>query len=75
VLLLTDRLSTISLILALSETDNLSLQCLSWGRINWEIGMDIYTLLHTKQINKNLLYGTGNSTQCCVMTYVGKESK
>ena len=37
------------------------------GRMNWEIGIDIYTLLCTKQVtNKNLLYGTGNSIQCSV---------
>ena len=30
--------------------------------INWEIGIDMYTPLHTKQItNKDLLYSTGNS--------------
>ena len=34
-----------------------------WGGINWEIGIDIYTLLYIKYItNKNLLYSTGNST-------------
>ena len=35
------------------------------GGINWEIGIDAYTLLlYIKQItNKNLLYSTGNSTQ------------
>ena len=44
--------------------------------INWEIGIDIYTLLYTKQItNKDLLYSIGNSTQYPVMTYMGKESK
>ena len=33
-----------------------------WGRINWEIGIDIYTLLYIKQItNRNPLYSTGNS--------------
>ena len=46
------------------------------GGINWEIGIDIYTLLYTKQItNKGLLRSTGNSTQYSVMTYTGKESK
>ena len=31
--------------------------------INWETGIDIYTLLYVKQItNKDLLYSTGNST-------------
>ena len=34
-----------------------------------EIGTDIYTLLCIKQItNENLLYSTGNSTQCSVVT-------
>ena len=48
----------------------------SGGEVNWEIGIDIYTLLYIKQItNKNLLYITGNSTQYSVMTYVGIESK
>ena len=32
------------------------------GGINWEIGIDIFTLLYVKQItNKGLLYYTGNS--------------
>ena len=36
--------------------------------INWEIGIDIYTLLYIKQIiSKNLLCSTGNSTQYSVM--------
>ena len=31
--------------------------------MNWEIGIDIYTLLYIKQMtNENLLYSTGNST-------------
>ena len=43
--------------------------------INWEIGIDVYTLLYIKQItNKDLQYSTGNSTQYSVMTYMGKES-
>ena len=46
------------------------------GGINWEIGIDIYTLLYIKEItNKDLLYSTGNSTQYSVMAYMGKESK
>ena len=46
------------------------------GGMNWEIGIDIYTLLCIKQItNENLLYSTGNSTQYSVVTYMGKESK
>ena len=44
--------------------------------INWEIGVDIYTLLYIKYItNKKLLYSTGNSTQYSVMTYTETESK
>lgn len=36
-----------------------------WDRMNWEIGIDIYLLLYIKQkINENLLYSTGDSTQC-----------
>ena len=31
--------------------------------MNWEIGIDIYTLICIKQItNENVLYSTGNST-------------
>ena len=39
--------------------------------MNWEIGIDIYTLLvlGIKEItNENLLYSTGNSTQCSMVT-------
>ena len=44
------------------------------GGINWETAIDIYTLL--KQMsNKNLLFITGNSTQYCVMIYMGTKSK
>ena len=33
------------------------------GGINWEIGIEIYTLIRIKWItNENLLYSTGNST-------------
>ena len=45
----------------------------SMGEINWESGIDIYTLLEIKQVtNKDLLYSTGNSTQYSVMAYMGK---
>ena len=40
------------------------------GAMNWEIKIDIYTLLilYIKQItNENLLYSSGNSTQCSVV--------
>ena len=44
--------------------------------INWEIGIDIYTLLYIKQItNNDLLYSAGNSTQYSVMVYNGKGVK
>lgn len=36
------------------------------GGRSWEIGVDIYTVLYTKQItNMDPLYSTGNSTLCC----------
>ena len=42
---------------------------LNWDELNWEIGIDIYTLLCIKEItNENLLYTMGNSTQCSVVT-------
>ena len=45
-------------------------------RINWEIGIDIDTLLYIKQItNKNLLYSIRNYIQYSVMTYIETESK
>ena len=39
--------------------------------MNWEIGVDIYILLIIcikQRTNENLLYSTGNSTQCSVVT-------
>ena len=45
------------------------------GRDKLEIGIDIYTPLYIKEINKGLLYSTGNSTQYSVMTCMGKESQ
>ena len=46
------------------------------GGVNQKMGIDIYTLLYTKQItNKDLLYSTGNSTQYSVMTSMEKEFK
>ena len=42
--------------------------------LGWEFGIDIFTLLYLKQItNKDLLNSTGNSAQCSVKTYIGKE--
>ena len=44
--------------------------------VNWEIGINIYTLLYKKQItNKDLMYSTGNSIQYSAMAYMGKQSK
>ena len=48
------------------------------GAINWEIVIDIYTLLYIKWItNKNLLYNKEDSTQYSVLciSYVGTEPK
>ena len=40
--------------------------------IVWESGMDIHTPLDFKWItNKDLLYSTGNSTQCYVVAWKG----
>ena len=33
-----------------------------WGEINQEVGIYAYTLLYVKQVNKDLLYRTGNCT-------------
>ena len=46
--------------------------------MNWEIGIDTYTLLILciKQItNEDLLHSSGNSTQGSVVTEVGRKSK
>ena len=44
--------------------------------MNWETGIDIYTLVYIRKItNKDLLYSTGNTNQYTVMGYMGKESK
>ena len=46
------------------------------GGINWELGINRYTLLHMKQIhNKDLLYNTRDYIQYLVITYNGKESE
>ena len=44
------------------------------GGINWEIGIDIYTLLYIKWVtNKDLLYSTGNYIQYFTITYEWNE--
>ena len=35
---------------------------------------DIHSAIYKTDTNKNLLYSPGNSTQCSVMAYMGKES-
>ena len=41
--------------------------------MNLENEIDIYTLLSMKQITtQKLLYSTGNSTQCSVVTQMGR---
>ena len=41
--------------------------------MNWEIQIDMYTLLCVKQIaSGNLLYNTGSSAQCSVMTQMDR---
>ena len=43
------------------------------GGMNWESGIDIYTLICIKYItDENLTYSTGNSTQCSVVTSMGR---
>ena len=43
------------------------------GGIDWEFGMNMYTMLSLKQItNKDVLYSTGNSTQYSAITQMGK---
>ena len=43
-------------------------------RIVREFGMDMYTLLYLKWItNKDVLYSTGNSAQCYVAAWMGRE--
>ena len=47
-----------------------------FGGIDWEFGINWYTLPYIKQIkNKGLLYRTGKYIQCLVITYNGKESE
>ena len=45
---------------------------LEWGAIGFS--MDMYTLLHLKQVtNRDLLYSTWNSAQCYVTGWIGGE--
>ena len=46
-----------------------------WGEgVVREFGMDMHTLLYLKRItNKEVLYSTGNSAQCYVAAWMGRE--
>ena len=46
-----------------------------WGEgVVREFGMDMYTLLYLKRItNKEVLCSTGNSAQCYVAAWMGRE--
>ena len=65
-----------------TETDSQALEqaygC-QWERVEGEgivrvFGMDMYTLLYLKWItDRDLLYSTGNSAQCCVAAWIGGE--
>ena len=39
-----------------------------------EFGTDMYTLSYLKWTNKDPLWSTGNSAQCCVAAWMGGES-
>ena len=44
--------------------------------MNWEIGINTYTLLFIKYVsNENLLYSIGNSTQGSVVTKMERKFK
>ena len=44
--------------------------------MDWELGIGKCTLLYMEwMINGDQLYSTGKSTQCSVITYMGKESE
>ena len=44
--------------------------------MDWAFGIDIYTLLYMEwMVNRDMLFGTGNSTQCNVITHMGRESE
>ena len=44
-------------------------------RMDWEVGIGIYTLLYTKLTgSKDLLYSLGKSIQYSVIAYMRKES-
>ena len=45
---------------------------MQWGGLNWEIGINIHTLLCAKQIaSESMLYSIGSSAQRFMMTSRG----
>ena len=53
------------------ETQGTDVWTRGWGGMNWEIRIDVHVLPCVKQIaSGNLLYSTGSSVQCSVMTEV-----
>ena len=58
------------------QADSLRTEGSPRGGIKQEFGINIYTLLHMKQItNNDLLYSKGNYTQYFVITCKGRESE
>ena len=48
------------------------------NRMDWEIGIDIYTLLIPcikEMTNEKILHRVGNSPQCSLLTQMGRKSK
>ena len=46
------------------------------GEINQEFGINMYAILYIKkQVNKDLLYSTGNYAQYLIITYNGEVSE
>ena len=46
------------------------------GGIEWRFGIGICALLYMElMVHGDLLYSTGDSTQCSVINYMGKESE
>ena len=62
------RKGTNELIYKIKTDLEIALMVTSGGGIDWEFGMDMYTLLYLKQItNKDIPYSTGDSAQYSVI--------
>ena len=47
-----------------TDVENIHMDAKGGRGMNWEIGIDMYTLPHVKQIaNENLLHSTGNAAK------------